>query len=172
MISNHQKRSIIALDEIDKKIAKILSINARTPFNKIATELNISTKTVIQRYKKLRYNLFTSSSITVDLSKLGYKAFANLYLKVSNRSKINEIYSQILEIPNLIVIIRLIGSYDLYCGLVLEDFEQMFDANTKIRKITGVESTTVHLTMLPPAWPLNLFPSLIDSEAIAPKYWA
>jgi len=36
----------------------------------------------------------------------------------------NEIYVQLLEIPNLIVIIRLIGAYDLYCGLILEDFEQ------------------------------------------------
>ncbi len=170
-LNNHPEQAVISLDEIDKKIAKILSKNARTPFKKIATELHISSKTVIQRYKKLRNNLFTFSSITVDLSKLGYRALANLYIKVSNRSKMNEIYTQLLEIPNLIVIIRLIGAYDLYCGLILEDFEQMFEANEKIRKINGVESTTTLLTMLPPAWPLNLFPSLIDSEAIAPKYW-
>ncbi len=168
---NHQQEGAVKLDEIDKKIAKILAENARTPFKKIATELDISSKTVIQRYKKLRNNLFTSSSITLDLSKLGYKALANLYIKVSNRSKINEIYSQLLEIPNLVVIIRLIGAYDLYCGLFLEDFEQMFDADDKIRKIKGVESTTAHLTRVPPAWPLNLFPSLIDKECIEPKYW-
>jgi DNA-binding Lrp family transcriptional regulator len=170
-LKNHQERPVIKLDKNDKEIARILSVNARIPFKKIATELHLSCKTVIQRYKKLRDNLFTSSSITVDLSKLGYKALANLYIKVSNRSKMNEIYTQLLEIPNLIVIIRLIGTYDLYCGLVLEDFEQMFEANNKIRKINGVESTTAHLTMLPPAWPLNLFPSLIDSEVITPKYW-
>jgi len=69
----------------------------------------------------------------------------------------NEIYAQLLEIPNLVVIIRLIGAYDLYCGLILEDFEQMFDADNKIRK-NGAESTTAHLTMLPSAWPLNLVP--------------
>ena len=168
----NQEHPFTKLDEIDKKIAKILSQNSRTPFKKIAAELNVSSKTVIQRYKKLRNSLFTFSSITVDLSKLGYKALANLYIKVSNRSKMNEIYTQLLQIPNLVVIIRLIGAYDLYCGLILEDFEQMFEANDKIRKIEGVESTTTHLTRLPPAWPLNLFPSLIDSEAIAPKYWA
>ena len=126
---------------------------------------------MIQRYKKLRDNLFTISSITIDPSKLGYKALANLYIKVSNRSKINEIYAQLLEIPNLVVIIRLIGAYDLYCGLFLEDFEQMFEANDKIRKIRGVESTTAHLTKPPHAWPLNLFPSLIDKESIEPKFW-
>jgi Lrp/AsnC family transcriptional regulator for asnA, asnC and gidA len=171
LVNIQQEREAIELDEVDKKIAMILSRNARTPFKRIATELDISSKTVIQRYKKLRNSLFTLSSITIDLSKIGYKALANLYIKVSNRSKIAEIYSQLLEIPNLVVIIRLIGAYDLYCGLFLEDFEQMFDANDKIRKINGVESTTTHLTRLPPAWPLNLFPSLIDKENIAPKYW-
>ncbi len=44
--------------------------------------------------------------MTDDPSRLGYKALANLYIKVSNRSKMNEIYVQLLEIPNLIVIIR------------------------------------------------------------------
>jgi Lrp/AsnC family transcriptional regulator for asnA, asnC and gidA len=171
LIKQNLERAIIKIDETDKKIAKILSHKSRTPFKKIASELGISSKTVIQRYKKLKNNLFTFSSITVDLSKLGYKALANLYIKVSNRSKMNEIYSQLLQIPNLIVIIRLIGAYDLYCGLVLEDFELLFEANDKIRKIEGVESTTTHLTRAPLAWPFNLFPSLIDSEAIAPKYW-
>ena len=164
-------QAILELDEIDKKIAKILSENSRTPFKQIAAQLDVSSKTVIQRYKKLRENLFTFSTITLDLSKLGYKALANLYIKVSNRSKMNEIYSQLLEIPNVIVIIRLIGAYDLYCALVLEDFEQMFEANDKIRKISGVEATTSYLTRLPPSWPLNLFPSLIDNESILPKYW-
>ncbi|MCL4430406.1 MAG: Lrp/AsnC family transcriptional regulator [Chloroflexi bacterium] len=166
-----QGQAVLELDEIDKKIAKILSEKSRTPFKKIAVELDISSKTVIQRYKKLRENLFTFSSVTLDLSKLGYKALANLYIKVSNRSKMNEIYAQLLEIPNIIVIIRLIGSYDLYCALVLEDFEQMFEADDKIRKISGIETTTSYLTRLPSSWPLNLFPSLIDNESIQPKYW-
>jgi Lrp/AsnC family transcriptional regulator, regulator for asnA, asnC and gidA len=166
-----QEQKVLELDELDKKIAKILSENSRTPFKTIATQLDVSSKTVIQRYKKLRENLFTFSSITLDLSKLGFKALGNLYIKISNRSKMNEIYSQLLEIPNLVVILRLIGAHDLYCGIFLEDFEELFLANEKIRKISGVEATTTYLIRLPPAWPLNLFPSLIDNETILPKYW-
>jgi Lrp/AsnC family transcriptional regulator, regulator for asnA, asnC and gidA len=172
-IQNNQdhEQKVLVLDEIDKKIAKILSENSRTPFKKIASQLDLSSKTIIQRYKKLRENLFTYSTITLDLSKLGFKALGNLYIKVSNRSKMNEIYSQLLEIPNLIVILRLIGAHDLYCGIFLEDFEELFLANEKIRKISGVEATTTYLIRLPPAWPLNLFPALIDNETILPKYW-
>ena len=161
----------LEIDEIDRKIAKILSEKSRIPFKKIAEQLDISTKTVIRRYKKLRENLLTLSTITLDLNKIGYKAMANLYKKVSNRSKMSEIYSQMLQIPNLIVIIRLIGFYDLYAAIALEDFEKMFEANEKIRRISGIETTEIFLTPMLPSWPLNLFPSLLENELMQPKYW-
>ena len=160
------------LDDIDKKIAIILSQNSRTPFKKIAGQLQISSKTVIQRYKKLRKNLLTLSTVTIDLSKLGYKALGNLFIKVSNRSKMPEIYSKLLQIPNIIVIIREMGNYDLYCAVVLEDFEKLFEVYEKIIRIIGIERAEVYLTRVPPAWPLNLFPSLLESEYMKPKYWA
>jgi len=169
-LTNHDLTPL-EIDEIDRKIAKILSENSRTPFKKIAKELDISSKTVIQRYKKLRENLLTLSTITLNLNKLGYNALANLYLKVTNRSKMSDICSQLLQIPNLIVIIRLIGSYDLYAAIVLEDFDKMFEANEKIRRISGIETTEVILTPMPPSWPLNLFPSLLEGESMQPKYW-
>ncbi len=93
--------------------------------------------------------MLTLSTITIDLNKLGYKALANLYIKVSNRSKMSEIYPQLLQISNLIVIIRLIGSYDLYAVIALEDFEKMFEANAfedtnhlSNRRIRGAETNT------------------------------
>ena len=169
-LTNHDLTPL-EIDETDRKIAKILSENSRTPFKKIAMALDISSKTVIQRYKKLRENLLTRSTITLDLNKLGYKALANLYIKVSNRSKMSEIYSQLLQIPNLIVIIRLTGHYDLYAAIVLEDFDKMFETNNKIRRISGIEMTEVFITPIPVSWPLNLFPSLLENESMQPKYW-
>jgi len=162
----------IEIDDVDRKIALLVSRNARTPFRKIGEKLDISTKTVIQRYKRLRQNLLTLSTITVDLNKLGYNALANLYVKVSNRSKMTEIYSQLLQIPNLIVIIRLIGSYDLYIAIILEDFARLFKLQEQIHKINGLETPDVFLTPMMPSWPLNLFPSLLENEAMLPKYWS
>jgi hypothetical protein len=48
----------------------------------------------------------------------------------------------------------------------------LFEANDKIRRISGVETTLVYLTEMPPSWPLHLFPSLLENEAIQPKYWS
>lgn len=169
-LTNHGKAPI-DLDDIDREIAIILSQNSRTPFKSISTRLQISSKTVIQRYEKLRKGLLTLSTITVDMKKLGYKALANVFVKVSNRSKMPEIYSRLLQIPNLIVIIRTMGAYDIYCAVVVEDFDKLFDTKQKIMNILGVETADIYLTGIPSAWPLNLFPSLLESECMKPKYW-
>jgi Lrp/AsnC family transcriptional regulator for asnA, asnC and gidA len=169
-LTNHGQAPL-DLDDTDRKIAIILSQNSRTPFKSISTQLQISSKTVIQRYEKLRKGLLTLSTISVNLKKLGYNALANVFVKVSNRSKMPEIHSRLLQIPNVIVIIRTMGAYDLYCAVVVEDFEKLFEVKRKIINIVGVETAEIFLTSVPRAWPLNLFPSLLESECMKPKYW-
>jgi len=170
-LTNNYQASV-EIDETDREIAKILSRESRTPFLKIAEQLKISTKTVIRRYSKLRENLLPFSTIAVNLNKLGYRSLANIYIKVSKRSKMSEVCSQLLQIPNLIVVIRYIGPYDLYSAIALEDFDRMFEAHDKIRAINGIETADVFLTRMVPSWPLNLFPSLLENETLKPKYWA
>jgi DNA-binding Lrp family transcriptional regulator len=169
-LTNHNQAPL-DLDYIDRKIATILSQNSRTTFKKIAAQLQISSKTVIQRYKNLRGSLLTLSTVTINLNKLGYRALGHVFMKVSNRSKMPEIYSQLLQIPNIIVIVREMGAFDLYCAVALEDFEKLFEVYEKIMKIVGIETAEVYLRAVPPAWPLNLFPSLLESEYMKPKYW-
>jgi len=161
----------INIDATDRKIATMLSQNSRRPFRKIAAEIGISTKNVIQRYKKLRGNVLTISSITVDLEKLGYRSLAHMFIKIANRSKTPEICEQMLQIPNLIVMIRLIGVYDLYVCVALADFNELFELTEQIRRIQGIEKTETILTPPPRAWPLHLFPSLLESELMEPKSW-
>jgi Lrp/AsnC family transcriptional regulator, regulator for asnA, asnC and gidA len=158
-------QSPIRIDEIDRKIAHIVSKNSRTPFRQIAQQVGVSTKTVIQRYKKLRGPLLTHSCITLDLNRLGYSALANLYIKVSNRGKMTEIYNQLLEIPNIIVILRLLSVYDLYVAIALEDFTKMFEVANQINKIDGIEKPETILTPMFPAWPLNLFSEMLLTDA-------
>ncbi|MCW4018843.1 MAG: AsnC family transcriptional regulator [Candidatus Bathyarchaeota archaeon] len=155
--ANH---ACIKIDETDRKIARSLVTDARRPFKKIAEELGISTKNVIQRYSKLRGNLLTLSTITVDLEKLGYSAMANVFVKVSNRSEIPTIYAKIMEIPNVIVTIRLIGQYDLRFMVALKDFEALFKVKEQIRRIQGIEKTEVIIHKPFTKWPLNVFASL------------
>ncbi len=151
----------VVLDEKDRQIAKILSANSRMPFKKIAEQLGISTKNTIQRFKKLEGNLLGLSTVTLDLTKLGYNAMAHNFIKVSNRSKMPEVYSKILKLPNTIVLIRMIGAYDLMTINVLEDFNDEFNLREQMRKIEDIESVDSYLGPVFKAQPLNVFYPLL-----------
>lgn len=156
---NHQETQ---LDETDRKIAKILSQNSRRSFKKIAEEIGISTKNVIQRYRRLRGTVLTSSAIQVDLNKLGYGALAQVFVKIANRSKIPEINEQLLQIPNLLILIRLIGSFDVLVLVALEDFGELFKLKESIHRIPGIEETDVFVRPNFSSWPLNVFSTLLQ----------
>ena len=151
----------VELDEIDRQIAKMVSQNARMSFNRIAKQLGISTKNVIKRYNRLKGNVLTTSTIVVDLKKLGFNAFAFLFIKVANRSKTPDIYAKILQVPNAVVAFRLLGQYDLTATIFLEDFGKLFEATEQVRKIPGIELIDTYVTAAWEAWPPNLFHSLL-----------
>jgi Lrp/AsnC family transcriptional regulator for asnA, asnC and gidA len=151
----------VQLDEIDRKIAKILTQKSRTSFRKIAAQLGTSPKRVIERYKKLRENLLTLSTITVDLNKLGYSAGAYLFIKLANKGTTSEVATELLKTPNLIVLVKYIGIYDLFAHVVFEDFQQYFKIVENIKKIQNIEQLDIFLTPNFPAWPLNRFASLL-----------
>jgi len=158
-ITNLEKAKI---DGTDRQIAKILSQNSRTPFIKIAQELNISTKNVIQRYNKLKGTVLASSTITVNLKQLGYNAAAHLLIKVANRSKTPAILTNLLQIPNLITVMELFGGEcDLLPIIVLRDYEDLFKLKEQISAIQGIEQLDIILSKPYYTWPLNLFASLL-----------
>ena len=150
------------MDQLDKQIAKILSVKARTPFKRIAEQLGVSTKNVIQRYKKLQETVLPTSTITVNLKKLGFQAFAFFFIKVNNRSKIQEIYSQLLGIPNLVVAFKTLGPFDLHGTVFLASFDKLFEKTEQIRRIPGVDSAEIYITPAWEMWPPNLFAALLD----------
>ena len=149
------------MDETDRYIAKVLSQKSRTPFIKIAKELNISTKKVIQRYNKLRGTVLTTSTITVNLNKLGYKALAHLLIKSANKSKVPEISAELLQIPNLITTLEIFGDYDLFPIVALRDYEALFKLKEQVNTIKHIEQTDIILAKPYYAWPLNAFASLL-----------
>jgi Lrp/AsnC family transcriptional regulator for asnA, asnC and gidA len=154
------------IDNTDRQIARVLSQNSRTPFSRIAKDLNISTKKVIQRYNKLRGTVLSSSTITVNLKKLGYNAAAHLLIKVANKSKTPEILNALRRIPNLITIMEFFGvEYDLFPIIVLRDYEELYRLKEQIVKIQYIEHLDIILNKPYYAWPLNLFAPLLQQNS-------
>jgi DNA-binding Lrp family transcriptional regulator len=73
---------------------------------------------------------------------------AQVFVKIANRSKIPEINEQLLQIPNLLILTRLIGSFDVLVLVALEDFGELFKLKEGIHRIPGIEETYIFKTQL------------------------
>jgi Lrp/AsnC family transcriptional regulator for asnA, asnC and gidA len=152
----------VQIDATDRRIVEILSQDSRTPFKEIAEKLGFSTNVAIQRYKRLRErNVITHTAITVDLNKLGYKALANIFVKIANRSKMPEIYTKLLQIPNAINIYKLIGIYDLRIVVAVTDFEDVVNLRDQFRKMKDIDQAEITIDRIIGPWPWNLFTPLV-----------
>jgi Lrp/AsnC family transcriptional regulator for asnA, asnC and gidA len=148
----------IDLDEIDKAIVKMLTLNSRVPFNKIAKKLDVSTATVIRKYKVLREKKVLSlSSISIDLKKLGYKAIFDAFIKVDKRSNLPQVEAQLLEIPNTIFFYKFIGgTYDIRTGTIVADFQDVFRIKKQICSMENIKTCEFYMNDLIYPWPFDL----------------
>jgi Lrp/AsnC family transcriptional regulator for asnA, asnC and gidA len=150
------------LDQIDRQIVKTLAYNSRTPFNRIAQQLHVSTHNVIQRYKKLwEKNIFTLSTITVNLSKLGYNGNCVTFIKLETKTKISEIHQQLLKLPNATLVVAHMGAYDLRVEIPVETVQDILGITEQIRRIPGIEKTETIINECIPKWPAPLYNKLL-----------
>lgn len=157
-VKNHliQTPQLMQMKAIDLKIANTLSQNARTPFSSIAKQANRSTAYVIERYKKLKESgFFIKSSITVDLEKLGYPADVLISIKTKAGTELTEIHKDILEIPNVIILGKVISEYNMLAIIPLESFKDLFETKKQFGTIKGIENFQIKIIPQFPKWPIN-----------------
>ena len=153
----------IRLSETEKKILKSLSRNAQIPFSQIAQKVGIATSTVVEKYKQLRKKRVLSFSvITINLEKLGYNAMAVILLKASPFSNASILHNQFLQIPNVIVAIKLIGPLDLLIVVPLKSLSDLLKLKDKIYRTSGVMNFYINIHSPYRKWPLNIFAPLLD----------
>lgn len=149
------KTGSIELDDTDFRIIRALNTDSRTPFKEIASNLNAAVSSIIQRYHSLRAkNVWTLSTLIIDTSKLGYKANADVYIRVTHRSALPEIKEQLLEIPNLTYVATYVGgAYDLRVATVVSDFESFFKVRDRILAIPNIGKAEFYFIRIPPGAP-------------------
>jgi DNA-binding Lrp family transcriptional regulator len=150
------------LDDIDVSLIKILSNDARVSFRKLSKKLKIPPNNAIKRYKKLRKNILPFSTIT--LKKIGYIGTGVLMIKTNDGFDVDEISNEILNIPNIIVLIRIFGSYDIIAITPFKDLKELGQITEKIRNLLGVYEINLMVDGPYEDWPLNMISNLIINE--------
>jgi DNA-binding Lrp family transcriptional regulator len=110
-----KKSNPVKIDELDYKILKSLSYNARKPIIDIASEVRQSVRVINYRIKQLEKNkIILGYKIALNYEKLGLKFFKIfVYLDNPKEEKIKSLISYLNLNKNAIHHVKVLGNWDL-----------------------------------------------------------
>jgi Lrp/AsnC family transcriptional regulator for asnA, asnC and gidA len=128
------------MSEVDKKILIELMKDAQTPFSKIAKNVDVSHQTVANRYYKMKKEgMIKVCSVLVDGEKLGDKGTVFFMLSLTPEVKKEDIMKNLMHIPELYLIVEVIGEYDFFTWARFKSLGQLAYLVGKIRKLGNID---------------------------------
>lgn len=137
------------IDDIDRKILKMLSENSHTPYAEIGDVACIAAATVHQRIKKLeKAGIIKKSKIEIDYTKIGYdiKCFLGIYLDKSDIY--DNVLKQLNKIPEIVQIDYTTGNYSMFICMYCRDTTHLREVlHDRIQKIEGISRTETIISL-------------------------
>ncbi len=129
------------LDDLDLEILRLLQVNARLSYRKIAERLGVSPATVLVRLRKLRRKgIVKGFTVEIDPYKLGYQSLAYMLIRVDPR-KIRKVIARLLKEPYIVEIYEVTGDYHLLIKLWARNPSDLANIIDRIRLVDGVRDT-------------------------------
>ncbi len=116
------------LDQLDKKILKMVCDDARVPFLEVARACNVSGAAIHQRIQKLtNLGVLKGSQYVIEPEKIGYEtcAYVGLYLK--NPEDFDSVVSALRQIPEVVECHYTTGGYDLFIKIYALNNHHLLD---------------------------------------------
>jgi len=135
------------LDEKDRAIVSILQYDGRTPFTKIAEELNITEGSVRQRVKRLVDSRKLQIVGIAEPTEMGWKEAGIIGINVQ-ADRIMEVADAIAQLPEVSYLIQAAGEFDFFAEVYCRDRDHFVSfLNNKLQKIPGVDRTQSFLIL-------------------------
>ncbi|HRR63132.1 MAG TPA: AsnC family transcriptional regulator [Paludibacteraceae bacterium] len=131
------------IDELDRKILRIITQNARLPFRDVAAECGVSRAAVHQRVQRLiDMKIITGSGYLVDPKKLGYQMCVYIGITLERGSMYKKVIQELEKIPEIVESHYTLGPYTILIKLYAKNDEHLMELlNGKIQEIKGVAAT-------------------------------
>jgi Lrp/AsnC family transcriptional regulator for asnA, asnC and gidA len=144
----------VSIDELDKQIVEKLTLNGRSSFTQIAKEIGVSTDTVVKRYHRLREEGAIKVSIQINPNKIGYNSIVDFNIAFMNLNGFsNSVVEELAKIPDIIIITKTSGDFDLQVTAMIRDIAQSFAIQDEIARICGITKIEVSARKIPERWP-------------------
>lgn len=137
------------IDELDKRIMEIISVNARIPFKDVAVECGVSRAAIHQRVQRLiDTNVITGSGYHVNPKCLGYATCTYVGIKLEKGSYYKQVVEELRKIQEIVECHYTTGPYSMLIKLYASDNDRLMDLlNNELQGIHGVDSTETLISL-------------------------
>jgi DNA-binding Lrp family transcriptional regulator len=118
------------LDDIDRKILKILEKDAKTVAKSIAEELGLSKTPVYERIKRLEQDGFIKKYVAIlDKEKIGQSitVFSFVSLETQKGAMMDDFFREVKNYPEVTECFVVGGDFDFLLKVVVENLDAYYD---------------------------------------------
>lgn len=139
------------LDSLDRRILKLLTSNARTPYLEIARQCGVSGAAIHQRIQRMEEEgIITGSQVMVSPKGTGYStcAFIGIQVNLTHEKTHEEVFRRITEIPEIVECHHITGKYSLLVKIFTRSNEHLKQILVeRIQSILEITSTETFISL-------------------------
>ena len=136
-------------DLLDRKILKVISVDARRSFKEIAAQCGVSRAAIHQRVVRMvQRGIIVGSGYQVNPKFLGFGTCTYIGFKLERGSMYKTAVEKLNDIPEIVECHFTTGPYTMLVKLFSRDNEHLKDLlNNRIQEIPGVTSTETMISL-------------------------
>lgn len=135
----------MTLDDIDKKLLKLLQEDSKRTTKELSLKLNLSVTAVYERIKKLeRESVIEKYVVLLDRNKIqkGFVVFCHLKLMQHTKEFISQFEKEVVQLNEVLECFHVSGDYDYILKICVENMEEYREFMvTKLTTLQHIGST-------------------------------
>lgn len=137
------------VDNLDRKILEIITLNARIPFKDVAVKCGVSRAAIHQRVQRLiEMGVIIGSGYHVNPKSLGYSTCTYIGITLEKGSMYKSVVAELNKLPEIVECHFTTGSYTMLTKVYARDNEHLMDLlNNKLQEIPGVIATETLISL-------------------------
>lgn len=149
MINKEYLEQAAEIDELDEKILKLITKNARIPFLEVARECGVSGAAIHQRVQRLfNIGVLSGSEFIVNPQKLGYNtcAYMGIYL---DKAKFHiQVVEALRKIPEIVECHYTTGQYAIFVKIQTKTNKHLKRIiDDELQEIEGIARTETFISL-------------------------
>ena len=133
------------MDELDFQLLRELQKDGAMSLTIIAKKLKVSIGTVRNRLAKLTEDNTIQIIGRVDPGKVGFHAYARIFITVKPAKNIQAAAGKLSELPEVSFLAMISGKYDLELNVQCRDNNHLIELMERIHKIEGIYETETNM---------------------------